>query len=101
MGPVGVKGVPSRGGVLRSACVGDRVPDGPKFTSGGLLRFGSLCLHFRFRVQELMGDGHRAMGLGVHPKRILVNGVSSHRAKVRASLVASVCPEGPGAMDHG
>lgn len=68
-GPVGVKGVPGRGGVLRSAWLGDRVPGGPKFTNERLLRFGSLCPHFLFRAQELMGGGcPQSHGSGCPPK---------------------------------
>ena len=64
-----MKGVPSRGGVLSSACLGDRVPDGPKFTNEGLLGFGSLCLHFRFRAGELMGHWSKRHGSGCPPQK--------------------------------
>lgn len=88
-----MKGVPGRGGVLRSAWLGENVPDGPKFTNERLLRFGSLSAPVSISESVgLWGGGHRAMSLGCPPSQILRNGVSSHQAKVRASLMARVHP---------
>lgn len=92
-----MKGVPGRGGVLRSAWLGESVPDGPKFTNERLLRFGSLSAPISISESAgLWGVGHRVMSLGCPPSQILGNGASPHPAKVRASLVARVHPHGPG-----
>lgn len=61
--------------------------------------FWALGLSASISVSELessWGVGHRDTGPGVPPKRIPVTRASPHRAKVRASLVASVSPEALG-----
>lgn len=88
-----MKGVPGRGGVLRSAWLGESVPHGPKFTNERLLLFESPSAPISIsELVGLMGGGHRATSLGCPPPQILGNGVSSHPAKVRARLVARVHP---------